>query len=64
MKTEIKQRVTQLNNGEVPSGYEKTEFGVFPCDWVTNKKLKDFFKPLSRITNKAYLKCETGFVFC
>lgn len=41
MNEQIKQRIAQLNNGEVPSGYEKTEFGVFPCDWVTNKKLKD-----------------------
>ena len=41
MNEQIKQRITQLNNDEVPSGYEKTEFGVFPCDWVTNKKLKD-----------------------
>ena len=41
MKTEFIQRITQLNNGEVPNGYKKTEFGVFPCDWVTDKKLKD-----------------------
>lgn len=41
MNAEIKQRITQLNNGEVPNGYKKTEFGVFPCDWVTDKKLKD-----------------------
>lgn len=41
MKTEIKQRLTQLNNGEIPDGYKKTDFGVFPCDWVTDKKLKD-----------------------
>lgn len=41
MNEQIKQRLTQLNNGEVPSGYKKTEFGVFPCDWVTDKKLKD-----------------------
>ena len=41
MKTEIKQRIAQLNNGEVPNGYKKTEFGIFPCDWVTDKKLKD-----------------------
>lgn len=41
MTSEIKQRITQLNNGEVPSGYEKTEFGIFPCDWVTDKRLKD-----------------------
>ena len=37
----IKQRINQLNNGEVPSGYEKTEFGIFPCDWVVDKRLKD-----------------------
>ena len=41
MNEQIKQRITQLNNGEVPSGYEKTDFGIFPCDWVTDKKLKD-----------------------
>lgn len=41
MKAEIKERITKLNNGEVPNGYKKTEFGVFPCDWITDKKLKD-----------------------
>ena len=41
MNEQIKQRINQLNNGEVPSGYEKTDFGIFPCDWVTDKKLKD-----------------------
>ena len=41
MKLEIKQRIAQLNNGEIPNGYKKTEFGVFPCDWVTDQKLKD-----------------------
>ncbi len=33
MNKKIKQRINQLNNGEVPDGYIKTEFGVFPCDW-------------------------------
>ena len=41
MKSEIKQRIEQINNGQVPDGYKKTEFGVFPCDWVTDKKLAD-----------------------
>lgn len=41
MNEQIKQRITQLNNGEVPNGYKKNEFGVFPCDWITDKKLKD-----------------------
>lgn len=44
MKTEIKQRITQLNNGEVPSGYRKTEIGAFPTGWqtITLDKLLDF----------------------
>ena len=41
MNKQIKQRIAQLNNGEVPNGYKKTEFGIFTCDWVTDKKLKD-----------------------
>ena len=43
MKTEIIQRITQLNNGEVPNGYKKNEFGVFPCDWVVDKTFGDLF---------------------
>lgn len=41
MKQEIENRIKDINNGIVPSGYEKTEFGIFPCDWVTDKRLKD-----------------------
>ena len=41
MNEQIKQRINQLNNGETPSGYEKTEFGIFPCDWVVDKRLKE-----------------------
>ena len=41
MNEQIKQRINQLNNGEIPNGYKKTEFGIFPCDWVTDKRLKD-----------------------
>lgn len=43
MISEIKQRITQLNNGEVPNGYKKTEFGIFPCDWVKDKTFGDLF---------------------
>lgn len=43
MKPEIKQRIDQLNRGEIPDGYKKTPFGVFPCDWVTAKTLGDLF---------------------
>ena len=43
MTPEIKQRIARLNNGEVPNGYEKTEFGIFPCDWVKDKTFGDLF---------------------
>ena len=43
MKSETKKRIDQLNNGEIPKGYKKTDFGVFPCDWVTDKTLGDLF---------------------
>ena len=41
MNKEIKQRIEQLNNGKIPKGYKKTDFGVFPSNWVTDKKLID-----------------------
>lgn len=43
MNEQIKQRIAQLNNGEVPNGYKKTEFGIFPCDWVKDKTFGDLF---------------------
>lgn len=43
MKSDIKQRIDKLNNGEVPNGYKKTEFGVFPNDWETDKTFGDLF---------------------
>ena len=44
MNKQIKQRITQLNNGEVPNGYEKTEIGTFPVGWKTTTldKLLEF----------------------
>lgn len=44
MTLNIKERINQLNRGEVPNGYKKTGFGVFPCDWITDKKLGDLFE--------------------
>ena len=41
MTSEIKQRIEEINKGQVPEGYKKTDFGVFPSDWATDKKLKD-----------------------
>ena len=44
MNEQIKQRIAQLNNGEVPNGYEKTEIGTFPVGWETTTldKLLEF----------------------
>lgn len=41
MNQEIKKRIEDINNGIVPEGYKQTPFGIFPCDWETDKKLKD-----------------------
>lgn len=43
MTPEIKQRITRLNNGEVPSGYKKTSVGIVPNEW-TEHTLGDIFK--------------------
>lgn len=43
MKPEIKQRIIQLNNGEIPNGYKKTSVGIVPIEW-TEHTLGDIFK--------------------
>ena len=43
MTEEIKQRIETIKAGKVPVGYKKTQFGVFPDDWVTDKTLGDIF---------------------
>lgn len=43
MNEQIKQRIAQLNNGEVPSGYKKTSVGIVPNEW-TEHTLGDIFK--------------------
>lgn len=37
MNTVINDRIAKINNGQVPEGYEKTSFGIFPCDWEKAK---------------------------
>ena len=39
----IKQRIIQLNNGEIPNGYKKTSVGIVPIEW-TEHTLGDIFK--------------------
>lgn len=41
MNQTIKKRIEEINNGIVPEGYEKTSFGIFPCDWEKDKSLGD-----------------------
>ena len=41
MKQEIQNRINQINNGIVPEDYKETDFGIFPIDWETDKKLGD-----------------------
>lgn len=43
MTEEIKQRIEIIKAGKVPVGYKKTQFGVFPDEWVTDKTLGDMF---------------------
>lgn len=41
MNQTIKDRIAKINNGQVLEGYEKTSFGIFPCDWEKDKSLGD-----------------------
>lgn len=43
MTNEIKQRIEQINRGEVPQGYKKTAIGIVPQEWE-DKKLKNIGK--------------------
>lgn len=33
MKQEVKERIAQIQRGEVPEGYHKTKFGIVPFSW-------------------------------
>lgn len=33
MKSEIKQRIEQIKNGQVPEGYKRTKIGIMPTEW-------------------------------
>lgn len=46
MNQTIRSRIEQIKRGEIPEGYEKTPFGIFPYNWEksTLKKLGEFAK--------------------
>ena len=48
MKPEIKNRIEQIKNGEIPQGYKKTKVGIIPNDWEVTH-LKQYF---TRLTTK------------
>ena len=55
MNREIKQRIDQIKNGEVPQGYKKTKIGIVPNDWEICKA-KNVFKNVSDKNHKGELE--------
>ena len=47
MIEQIKQRIEQIQRGEVPEGYIQIKDGVFPSDW-TSKKMKQWISLVER----------------
>lgn len=47
MTPQIKQRIEQIKNGEIPEGYKHSKVGIIPEDWKV-LRLKDKFDRLSR----------------
>lgn len=44
MNKTIRKRIEDINNGILPEGYKQTSFGIFPCDWETDKNYGDLFE--------------------
>lgn len=63
MDKEVKQRIDQLNNGEIPKGYQKTDFGVFPNDWVTDNTLGDLFDFYGGLSKSRDELSEEGYAY-
>lgn len=53
MNQTIKKRIEEIKSGIVPEGYEKTSFGIFPCDWEKKKlqQICDIFSGGTPSTN-------------
>jgi type I restriction enzyme S subunit len=49
MTLQIKQRIEQIQRGEVPEGYKKTKVGVVPCEWE-DTLFSDLFTSTSEYT--------------
>ena len=48
MTPQVKERIEQIQRGEVPEGYKKTKVGIVPCEWEETR----FKKMFSRVTRK------------
>lgn len=58
MRQEIKQRIEQIKNGEVPQGYKKTKIGIVPNEWEV-ESYKKYIKICSGRDQKEVV-CEYG----
>ena len=61
MIPEIKQRIEQIQRGEVPEGYKKEKRYIIPVNWC-QKKLSDLGKTTYKITEKALQESTTNLV--
>lgn len=50
MNKEIKERIEQIKNGQVPKGYKKTKIGIVPSEWG-NISFNSLFEEYSEYTN-------------
>ena len=50
MKAEIKERVEQIQRGEVPKGYKRGQLGIVPEDWE-EVSFSDLFTSTSDYTD-------------
>ena len=57
MKLEIKQRIEQIHQSEIPEAYKKTKAGIFPADWdvhMLGECLSRVEKPVEVKPNELY----------
>lgn len=63
MNQVIKKRIEEINSGRVPEGYKQTPFGIFPCDWETDKTYGDLFEFYGSLSNSREELGEEGYAY-
>ena len=43
MMQQINHHIELIKKRKITTGYKKTDFGIFPCDWETDKTVGDLF---------------------